>query len=155
MLRKSQRLAIALVAAQIIATPLSAIAQSPARQAIQREIEAATRGMAEAFAKGNLLEVARYYADDAKFYKPSGHLVSGRREIDRFHLQIEKPVSWSLETVDFGGSADEPWQLVESTMRDGDRQHLSASRTMCLLIWRRAADGRLRIHMDMYTPVRD
>jgi ketosteroid isomerase-like protein len=119
------------------------------RAAIRREVDSRTRAMIEAFERGDLRTVARFYADDARIYA-SGTAIEGRSEIDRFWLKIRHPVSWELETIDVGGSRDEPYQLVKSTMVDGLDRHKDTSFAICLLVWRREADGTLRIRIDLY-----
>lgn len=56
----------------------------------------------------------------------------------------------NIETVDVGGSRDEPYQLVRSTLVSGSRRHRDTSYAMCLLVWRREANGELRIRLDVY-----
>jgi ketosteroid isomerase-like protein len=129
-------------------------AQANPRDVIRREVEAQTRAMSAAFVRGDMNAVAQFYADDAEIYTPGGHVVSGRRELDRFWRKVEDPVSWTMTTVEAGGSTSEPHHLVESVMIHGRGQDRSVSRVYCLFLWRRDADGRLRVKVDMYTPMR-
>lgn len=149
-------LARALAFTAVFAAASIPVAAQPAtRETIRRQVDAQTRLMSAAFARGNMVDVARFYADDATIYSPSGEITEGRRALDRFWQKVRHPHSWTLETLDVGGSIDEPWQLVESTLVTRDGSHRSVDRVTCLLIWKRGADGRLRIHVDMFTPLRD
>ena len=122
---------------------------APDRSQIRREVESRTRGMIQAFERGDLRAVARFYADDARIYA-SGTAVEGRAEIDRFWLKIRHPSSWVMETVDVGGSRDEPYQLVRSILVQKAGVHADTSLAMCLLVWRREADGLLRVRLDVF-----
>ena len=134
----------------LVAPGLAAQTPSQAdRAAIRREVESRTQAMSEAFQRGNLRAVARFYADDAKILA-SGTRVEGRAEIDRFWLKIRNPLAWTMETIDVGGSRDEPFQLVRSTLVERTRNHADTSFAMCLLIWKREANGQLRIRLDVY-----
>ena len=141
-----------LLALLLIVLPGSLTAQNRPefdRAAIQREVEGRTRAMSQAFQRGDLRTVARFYADDARLYA-SGTRIEGRAEIDRFWEKVRNPSSWVMETVDVGGSRDEPYQLVRSTLVERARGHADTSFTMCLLVWRREADGQLRIRLDVW-----
>lgn len=119
---------------------------------LRSEVEAQTRAMSAAFARDDMRAVARFYADDAALYHPGGIVTRGRAQLDTFWSRIEHPVSWTMTTIDVGGSRDEPHQLVASVLvQDEAGGHRTVSRTMCLFIWRRDASGRLRVHIDMYT----
>ena len=138
-----------LVAGATSAGSLSA--QAASRAALRRELDAETRKLELAFARGDLLAVARTYADDAQMIPPSGHAPkTGRAAIDRYWTRIDHPRSWTLETLDWGGTAEEAWQLVRSTMVAGEKNPPPHS-VRCLLIWRRQPDGSRRIHLDIWT----
>jgi len=129
---------------------LPAQAPSPVdRAAIRREVESRTLAMSEAYRRGDMRGVARFYADDARLYS-TGTMIEGRAEIDLFWRKVRNPLTWTMETVDVGGSRDEPYQLVRSILIHGDRVHADTSFTMCLLVWRRDANGQLRIRLDVY-----
>jgi ketosteroid isomerase-like protein len=137
----------------LLITPLPLAAQvrstDSERASIHREVEARTRAMAAAFGRGDMRAVARFYADDARLYA-SGTRIEGRAEIDRFWGKIERPLSWVMETIEVGGSRDEPYQLIRSTLVEQIRSHSDTSFAICLLIWKREANGQLRIRLDVY-----
>jgi ketosteroid isomerase-like protein len=143
---------VPLVALSVFVSPLAA--QDAAREALHGQLEAQTRAMSAAYARGDLQAVSRYYADDATIYKPGGQVVRGRRAIDAFWREIDRPLDWRMMTVDFGGSLNEAFQLVESVLRESHEGKVSTARTWCLMLWRRAPGGQWRIVADMYTPVR-
>lgn len=146
---------IAIAVSGFASTAGSAQANRPSaeRVAIQREVEALTLAMAQAFERGDLRAVAHFYADDARIYG-SGTSAVGRREIDRFWQRIRHPKSWQMQTIDVGGSRDEPYLLVRSTLVEKAGVHADTSLVMCLLVWRREADGRLRIRLDVYADLK-
>ena len=144
------RIMLPLSLSLLLSQGLDAQAPSPVdRAAIRREVEGRTQAMSEAFRRGDLRGVARFYADDARMYA-SGTVVEGRGEIDRFWLKVRNPLTWTMETVDVGGSRDEPYQLVRSTLVERSRGHADTSFAMCLLQWRRDESGQLRIRLDVY-----
>ncbi len=117
---------------------------------LRREIEAANQAMVAAFNRGDLFGVARYYADDARIMGPRGELVQGRANIDRYWTGIKNPKSWALEVFEVGGSRDDAWQLGRSTLVSGAPGQEGTYVTDFIVLWRRQADGRLRIYIDMY-----
>ena len=148
---------VALILAATVAPPAAAqqlrtVASTSARAALARDLEARITALERAFARGNMTVVAGYYADNAQMVPPSGHRpYVGRADITRFWRDIEHPVSWELETLDFGGTADEAWQLVRSSMVEGTGRNLRPHVVRCLFIWRRQPDGSHRIHLDIWT----
>lgn len=126
--------------------------QPPSRAALARDLEARITALERAFARGNMTVVAGYYADDAQMIPPSGHRPHvGRAEITRFWRGVDEPRSWELETLDFGATTDEAWQLVRSTMIQGAGRDPKPHVVRCLFIWRRQPDGSHRIHLDIWT----
>jgi ketosteroid isomerase-like protein len=130
--------------------PAMARAQSPDLAAIRAEVESVNRAMEAAFNRGDMLAVARFYADDAAIMGPRMR-VRGRENLDRYWQGITNPKSWRLDVFEVGGSRDEPWQVGRSTLVSlgaGGEEHTSV--VDFIVLWRRQADGRLRIHVDMY-----
>jgi ketosteroid isomerase-like protein len=106
--------------------------------------------MERAFAKGDMMAVARFYADDAKLMGPRDSDVSGRAAIDRYWSGIKGAKSWKLEALEVGGDRNTAYQVGRSTLvtaREGADQ-TSVSRFV--VIWKRQPDGRLRIALDFY-----
>ena len=138
-----------LLAAAVVVVAQVRSPGSTDRVAIQQEVEARALAMAQAFERGDLRAVAGFYADDGRIYA-SGTKIEGRRAIDELWLKIRHPSSWLLQTIDVGGSRDEPYLLVRSTLVEKNGVHVDSSLTMCLMTWRRGRDGILRIQNDVY-----
>ena len=141
--------AAAIVGGLTIGLPVLGMAQRD--PALARELEAATGAMERAFARGDMRAIARTYADDAQMIPPSGKPITGRAALDDFWRKIRHPRSWDMETLDWGGTRDEAWQLVRSTMLEGPSSDNRPHIVRCLLVWRRQPDGSLRIHLDIWT----
>ena len=130
----------------------AAPAASTSNDGIRREVEAVNRAMEEAFNRGDLVGVARFYADDARIMGPRGEIVQSRERLDRYWAGIRNmnPRSWKLDVIEVGGSRDEPWQLGRSTLVTGTAGQEQSSITDFIVLWRRQADGQLRIYIDLY-----
>jgi uncharacterized protein (TIGR02246 family) len=118
--------------------------------ALRREIEELNRGMEAAFNRGDMRAVARFYADDAIVAGPGGAVVKGRAAVDRYWEGIRNPRSWKLDVIEVGGSADDAYQVGRSTLVSGPAGSERTSVVDFVVIWRRGADGKLRIYMDFY-----
>jgi ketosteroid isomerase-like protein len=147
--QRSSILVLALIAVNHITTGSCQTIAGDTRRAIQQETEAQTIRMTQAFKRGDLAAVARFYSDDAQMIS-GGTEIRGRREIDRFWGKILHPSSLQMQTLEVGGSKDEPFQLVRSILVEQAGAHADTSLTTCLLIWRRGPDGQLRIFIDMF-----
>jgi ketosteroid isomerase-like protein len=148
-------LAVALGLGAVPAAAETAAAQqvrpAGARTELRRELDAEIDRMERDFARGDMLAVARRYADDAQMIPPDGPPVVGRAAIDRFWTDLKHPRMWRLETLDWGGGDDEAWQLVRSTLAAGTGTGVRPETVRCLLIWRRRPGGPWRIHLDIWT----
>lgn len=118
-------------------------------QAPRAEIEQLNREMTAALERNDGLAVARIYADDARIVGPKRQEVKGREAIDRYWSRI-KNSKWTLEVVEVGGTRDEAYQVGVSTLtwKDGDKQ--GSYTCDFVVIWKRDANGKLRIHLDLY-----
>jgi ketosteroid isomerase-like protein len=121
-----------------------------ADSALRAEVAALNAAMVAAFHR-DPATVARFYADSAKIVGPKRQTVAGRAAIDHYWAGIRRPATWTLDVVDVGGSRAEAYQIgvssLTSTGSDGQ------SRTyVCdfVVIWKRQADGTLRIALDLY-----
>ena len=117
---------------------------------LRAEIEGINRELEAAFNRKDMLAVARYYADDARLIGPRGQEIRGRAAIDAYWLGVRNPKSWRLEAFDIGGSRNEAYQFGRSTLVQegtaGDRTSVADF----VVIWKRGADGRLRMALDFY-----
>jgi len=144
-----------LAALLFLCTPPALTAQAGSQAGAQAtslraEIEAVNRGMEAAFAKGDLLGVARFYADDAVLMGPDGERVRGRAEVDRYWTGIRNPRRWTLEVLDVGGSATEAYQLGRSSLVQLSDGKERTSVTDFIVIWKRRPGGEWRIAVDMW-----
>jgi ketosteroid isomerase-like protein len=106
--------------------------------------------MEQAYNRGDMLAVAQYYADDALLKGPRGYEVRGRAAIDAFWRGIQNPRSWRLEALDIGGSSNEAYQFGRSTLVQSGSPTDRTSVTTFVVIWKRGADGKLRIALDFF-----
>jgi ketosteroid isomerase-like protein len=102
------------------------------------------------FEKGDMLAVARGYADDATIYFPRGKKVHGREAIDRYWQGLKGAKAWKLETTEVGGTREAIYEVGKSTLTtevDGKE-----STYVCdyVVIWKRQKDGSYRAHTDIF-----
>ena len=131
----------------LLIVPAALHAQS---SALRQEIDSLNRAMEQAFAKGDMMAVARFYADDAKLMGPRGSDVSGRAAIDRYWTGIKGAKSWKLEVLDVGGDRTTAYQVGRSTLVTTREAADQTSVSRFVVIWKRQPDGRLRIALDFY-----
>jgi len=143
------RFLVAVLAAAIL-TAVPAQAQQARPSALRAEIDSLNRAMERAFASGNMLAVARFYADDGVLMGPRGSRTAGRKDIDAYWQALREPKSWKLEVFDVGGSRDDAWQLGRSTLVMGGPQGDRTSIVNFIVIWKRQKDGTLKIALDFY-----
>jgi ketosteroid isomerase-like protein len=117
---------------------------------LRREIQAVNDSMVAAFNSGNMLSVARFYADDARVDGEKGAIVVGRAAIDRYWTDIRNAKSWKLEVIEVGGHPDHPWQIGRSTLVQTSPQGDRTSVVEFLAVWRRHSGGGLRMVVDYY-----
>ena len=132
------------------ATTPSAGTSRDATSALRAEVEAVNRQMENAFNRGDLMAVSAFYADDALLKGPRGFEVRGRAAIDTFWKSIQNPKSWKLEAFDIGGNRDEAYQYGRSTLVQAGSPNDRTAVTNFVVIWKRGADGKLRIALDFY-----
>ena len=149
--------ALAAAVAASACRTMAPAAQSQALEdrAIRRELAAINAAMAATFNRGDYLGAARFYSDDAQIIGPGGVRVTGRAAVDRYWTSIPAGSTWRLEVLDAGGGRNAPGQLGGSTLvmpsRSGDGT-TSTSIVDFLAVWKRQADGTLKLYIDMYVP---
>lgn len=136
--------AIAIAALMMFTTVAAA---EPAE--LRREIEQVNQAMAAALGRGDLVAVARFYADDARIMD-GNKIVRGRADLDAYWTRTKNAKSWKLEVLEVGGSKNEPWQLGRSTLVSGAAGQERTSIVDFIVLWRRQPDGKLKIYVDMY-----
>jgi ketosteroid isomerase-like protein len=144
-------LAVAIpVEAQQAARARAAVVTLPRDTVLYNEIARLNRAMEAAIGRGDVAAAARFYADDARIRGPRGFEVSGRSAIDDYWASIGNARSWKLEAWDVGGSRDEAYQVGRSTLVHGAPGQERTSVVEFVVIWKRQADGQLRIALDFY-----
>ena len=146
-------LAAALAAVAAVALAPTAAAQAPAAAAtdtaaLRAEIVRSTAAMMAAFNRGDRTGAAAFYADDAVIRSPGAVDATGRAAVDRYFEQLAGARSWTLEVLQVGGTRDAAWQTGRSTLvMEGMPQPMVVQ---YVALWRRQADGTLRIELDYY-----
>jgi CubicO group peptidase (beta-lactamase class C family)/ketosteroid isomerase-like protein len=117
---------------------------------LRRIVEEYNRKAIEAFKKGDLLAVARQYADDATIYFPRGKQARGRKAIDQMWTSVKGPKDWKLEAIEVGGTREVIYEVGKSSLTtevDGKE-----STYVCdyVVVWKRQPDGTYRVHTDIY-----
>ncbi len=105
--------------------------------------------MTAAFNSGDMIGVARFYTDDARM-DGEGDVVLGRAALDAYWSNIRNPGSWKLEVLEVGGDPDYPYQIGRSMLLTGGPVGDRTSIVGFLAIWRRRANGSLRLALDYY-----
>jgi ketosteroid isomerase-like protein len=155
--RRSTFLLLTIAVASAACRTTTPITQSQAfeERAIRRELAAINEAMATTFNRGDYLGAARFYSDDAQIIGPGGVRVTGRAAIDRYWTSMPAGATWRLDVLDAGGGHGAPWQLGRSTLvtpsRNGDGT-TNTSIVDFLGVWKRQADGTLKLYIDMYVP---
>lgn len=133
-MRRMKRLIVLL----LFAVPL--LAEPP-----RAEIERLNRDMTAALNRGDGLAVAAIYADGARIVGPKRQTVEGREAINAYWSRI-KNAKWTLEVREVGGTNDDAYESGVSTLTS-DRGSYTCD---FVVIWKRDASGKLRIHLDLY-----
>ena len=123
----------------------------PADPALVAEVRALNDSMTATFARGDVAGVAKFYADDGRLVGPRRSTIRGRGEIDRYWASIRGAKSWQLEVLEVGGTREAAYQVGISTLVTvGPNGRERSSVTEFVVIWKRQADGSLRIALDLY-----
>ena len=122
----------------------------PQRQALWREVRALADSMEAAVGRGDMLAVARFYADDARMAGGGGPVVAGRAAMDQYWTRIREPRSWRLEIRDVGGNADVAYWIGTSHLVTGAAGRERTSTTDFVVVLARQPNGALRITLDLY-----
>jgi uncharacterized protein (TIGR03067 family) len=120
------------------------------RDSLHQIVDDGNRQAIEAFKKGDMLAVARGYADDATIYFPRGKKVHGREAIDRYWQSIQGAKDWKLETIEVGGTKEAIYEVGKSTLTT--EVNGKASTYVCdyVVIWKPQKDGSYRAHTDIF-----
>jgi uncharacterized protein (TIGR03067 family) len=117
---------------------------------LRQIVEQCNRKSIEDFRKGDMLAVARGYADDATIYFPRGKKVQGREAIDRYWQQVKGAKDWKLEALEVGGTGEAIYEVGKSTLvTEVDGKEIPY---VCdyVVIWKRQKDGTYLAHTDIF-----
>lgn len=115
-----------------------------------RELRRVLDEMENCFKSGDLLGVARFYADDAVIIGPAGNTTHGRDAIDDYWQHFTDPVGWRLDLYTIEGSNALISQRGRSTLEYKSNGEPRRSVVEYLLVWVRQPDGQLKIVLDAY-----
>ena len=121
------------------------------KQALWREIRAVNDSMEAAFNRGDMKAVSLFYADDAKMVGgPS--VTTGRAAFDAYWARTGAGGGrWKLEVYSVGGSREIAYQTGRSSLTFKNASGVErASVVDFVVVWKRDANGGLRILMDLY-----
>jgi len=108
------------------------------RQAIELEI----RNFGAAAARKDYLGVAGFFTEDAKILPPGAPIVSGRKAIEEFWRAALKLTDLTFKATELEVAGDIAYEIGETDTGQAKAKYL--------VIWRRCADGRWRLHRDMW-----
>ncbi len=120
------------------------------KTALRHEIVEANRQMVEAMKRGDLVGVARFYADDATILFHRGQKIQGRQAIDAYWTGTKGAKDWKLDVIEVGGNRDEAYQMGKSSFTsevDGKENTYTCD---FVAVWKRQKDGALKIYVDIY-----
>jgi len=118
-------------------------------QNLRRIVEECHRRSIEAFKRGNMLGVARGYADDATMYFPRGKSAHGREGVDGYWLRIKGAKDWKLEVTEVGGTGEAIYEVGKSSLTTEVNGQERTYVCDFVLIWKLQKDGSYRIHTDI------
>jgi ketosteroid isomerase-like protein len=129
---------------------LDKLTQAPNRDSFRDIVEACNRKFIEDFKKGDMLAVARGYADDATIYFPRGKSIHGREAIDRYWQKIKGAKDWKLETLEVGGTPQAIYEIGKSSLTteaDGKERTYVCD---YIVIWKRQTNGTYLTYADIF-----
>jgi ketosteroid isomerase-like protein len=138
------------IACFALAGPVRAQPPAETGDRIRPELEGRVADLLDAYRRKDPLGIARIFAADATISGPAGLRVRGREAIDRYWQARSLAAAWTIETHEVGGSQDAPWQVARSIRVSTAAGRTDTTRTDFLLVWKRGADGALRIYYDIF-----
>ncbi len=129
--------------------PVSPAATTQAKS-LRQIVEECNRQVIADFKKGDMLAVARSYADDATIYFGRGEKVHGRAAIDRYWQAVTGAKDWKLEALEVGGTPEAIYEIGKSTLTTQAGGKDSTYVCDYVVIWKRQKDGTYRTHTDIF-----
>jgi len=122
-------------------------------QEVKKSIEAENAKYSQAIREGNVAGAVAAYTDDATALPPDGQMIKGKQAIEELYkrfLQIGmKEVT--LTTLEVGGSDDVAYEIGKTKVRiQPEGQPAMTDSTKYLVIWKRQADGKWKVCVDIW-----
>ena len=120
---------------------------------VQQLIEEANIKFGEALRQGDAAAVANLYTDDARLLPPNSEIIQGKLEVETFwaggiQMGIKDAI---LTTVDIIGMGDVVCEIGKYALTiQPEGQEAMEDRGKYLVIWKKAADGTWKLHVDIW-----
>lgn len=131
-----------LVSLRMSAPPVT---KAQVRPVSRDTVAALMTAMVQAFER-DPASVGRFYTDDAHIIG-GGMRAAGRQQVDEYWVGTKGLQGWSLEVLDVGGDAEQPWMIGRSVIRSSSGRAMATDFVGLLA---RGADGQLRFAADVY-----
>jgi uncharacterized protein (TIGR03067 family) len=130
-------------------TEVAVVARPANAEPLRQIVDECNRKAIEEFKKGDMLAVARGYADDATIYSP-GRKFHGRKAIDTYWQSIKGAKDWKLETFEVGGTPEAIYEVGKSTLTTEANGKPNTYACDYVVIWKRQKNGSYLAHTDIY-----
>ena len=120
---------------------------------VRKSIEEACARYSAAIREGNLAGVVDEYTVDATLVPPDGEILKGKQAIEELYKKFfqmgMKDIAFT--TTEVGGSGDTAYEIGKTKVRiQPEGQTAMIDSTKYLVIWKRQADGRWKVHVDIW-----
>jgi uncharacterized protein (TIGR02246 family) len=119
----------------------------------RKSIGEANAKYSEAMHQGNLAGVVGTYTDDATMFPPGGEMIKGKTAIEGLYRQFFQMGMKDivLTTIDVGGCGDIIYEIGKTKVWiQPEGQEAIIDSTRYIVIWKRQADGSLKVHADIW-----
>jgi uncharacterized protein (TIGR02246 family) len=120
---------------------------------VQKSIEESCAKFSQAIRDGNLTGAVEGYTVDATLVPPSGEIVKGKQAIEEMYTKLfqmgMKDIAFTI--IEVGGSGDTAYEIGKTRVRiQPEGQAAIIDSTKYLVIWKRQADGKWKVHVDIW-----
>jgi uncharacterized protein (TIGR02246 family) len=117
---------------------------------LRNTIETLSQAMTEAFKRGDVRELAQFYADDGMVIGPHGQRFRGRAAIADYWASFVTIKDWCLEMLELDGDGNIIYQVARSKITHDIGGKEMVGSVDVVLIWKRQRDNTYRICVDSY-----
>ena len=117
---------------------------------LRQIVEECNRKVIADLTKGDMLAVARSYADDATIYFSPGRKVRGREAIDRYWQGVKGAKDWKRKVLEVGGTREAIYEIGKSSLTTQIDGKESTYDCDYIVIWKRQVDGTYRTYADIF-----